>query len=72
MVELLEYLIIQVMPRLMVINALQQSGNAGGGLRTTNQTNGYWWNGADAFTVIMVKERMVIMVLVVMVMHILL
>ena len=28
------------------------SGNAGG-LRTTNQTNGYWWNGADAFTVIM-------------------
>ena len=26
-------------------------------LRTTNQTNGYWWNGADAFTVIMVYRK---------------
>ena len=36
---------------------LQMSGNAGGGLRTTNQTNGYWWNGADAFTVIMALRK---------------
>ena len=36
---------------------IQMSGNAGGGLRTTNQTNGYWWNGADAFTVIMALRK---------------
>ena len=36
---------------------LQMSGNNGGGLRTTNQTNGYWWNGVDAFTMIMALRK---------------
>ena len=33
--------------------SLEQGGNNPGGLRTSNQTDGYWWNGSDAFTVIM-------------------
>ena len=36
---------------------LQMSGNAGGGLRTTNQTVNYWWDGDDAFTVIMALRK---------------
>ena len=36
---------------------LQMSGNAGGGLRTTNQTVNYWFDGDDAFTVIMALRK---------------
>ena len=36
---------------------LQMSGNAGGGLRTTNQSVGYWWDGDDAFTMIMALRK---------------
>ena len=37
--------------------SLQQGSNAAGGLRTTNQDSGYWWNGSDAFTVIMALKK---------------
>ena len=37
--------------------SIQQSGNNTGGLRTTNDTVGYWWNGTDAFTVIMALQK---------------
>ena len=33
------------------------SGNAGGGLRTTNQTVNYWFDGDDAFTMIMALRK---------------
>ena len=36
---------------------IQQSGNNTGGLRTSNQDSGYWWNGSDAFTVIMALRK---------------
>ena len=36
---------------------IQMSGNAGGGLRTTNQDVGYWWNGSDAWTMIMALRK---------------
>ncbi len=36
---------------------LQMSGNAGGGLRTTNQTVNYWFDGDDAFTMIMALRK---------------
>ena len=37
--------------------SLQQGSNTSGGLRTSNQTSGYWWNGSDAFTVIMALKK---------------
>jgi len=36
---------------------ISQSGNNTGGLRTSNQTSGYWYNGSDAFTVLMVIQK---------------
>ena len=36
---------------------LRQSGNNTGGLHTTNDTVGYWWNGTDAFTAIMAIQK---------------
>jgi len=36
--------------------SIDQNGG-GGALRTTNQSVGYWWNGADAFTVIMAMRK---------------
>ena len=36
---------------------LRQSGNNTGGLRTSNQTSGYWWDGDDPFTVIMALQK---------------
>ena len=36
---------------------LQHSGNNTGGLHTSNDTDGYWWNGNDAFTVIMAMRK---------------
>ena len=33
------------------------SGNAGGGLRTTNQTVNYWFDGDDAWTMIMALRK---------------
>ena len=36
---------------------IRQNGNNTGGLRTSNQTVNYWWNGSDAFTVIMAIQK---------------
>ena len=36
---------------------IAQNGSSGGALRTTNQTLGYWWDGNDAFTVIMAMQK---------------
>ena len=36
---------------------IQQNGNNTGGLRTSNQTSGYWYDGSDAFTVLMVIQK---------------
>ena len=36
---------------------IQQNGNNTGGLRTSNQTSNYWYNGSVAFTVLMVIQK---------------
>ena len=36
---------------------IQHSGNNTGGLHTSNDDIGYWWNGNDAFTVIMALKK---------------
>ena len=36
---------------------IQMSGNAGGGLRTTNQPVNYWFDGDDAWTMIMALRK---------------
>ena len=36
---------------------IQHSGNNTGGLHTSNDDIGYWWNGNDAFTVIMAMRK---------------
>ena len=36
---------------------MEHSGNNTGGLHTTNDNVGYWWNGNDAFTVIMAMRK---------------
>ena len=37
--------------------SIGQNGSNGGALRTTNQTTSYWWDGNDAFTVIMSIQK---------------
>ena len=36
---------------------MEQGGNNAGGLSTSNDDVGYWWNGSDAFTVIMAMRK---------------